>query len=114
ALPPAKSAIRPRAIRQATNPLDPPCHPRTSPDAAASTASRPAFGTTRDRPSEGRDALDMHLIWARRERKYFCKWGWTGNLAKHEVICPSGCREIRDQRVGPGFRGAPSGLRWLL
>src|SRR2546421_12394742 len=91
--------------------------PATScaPDALASTASRPAFVTTRDPPLlSRRDGLDMHLIWVRREQKYFCKWGWTGNLAKHELICPSGCREIRDQRVGPGFRGAPSGLRWLL
>jgi hypothetical protein len=27
------------------------------------------------------DALDMHLIWVERKRKYFCKRGWTGNLA---------------------------------
>jgi hypothetical protein len=20
------------------------------------------------------------LIWVKREAKYFCKWGWTGNL----------------------------------
>ncbi len=32
----------------------------------------------------------MHLIWVRPERKYFCKWGWTGKLAKHELICPTG------------------------
>src|SRR5437870_5368595 len=34
----------------AHGPYDPPCHPLTSPDAAASTASRPAFVTTRDPP----------------------------------------------------------------
>src|ERR1700736_5874976 len=39
----------------AHGPHDPPCHPLTSPDAAASTASRPALVTTRDRPSVGRD-----------------------------------------------------------
>ncbi len=39
----------------AHGPYDPPCHPLTSPDAAASTASRPALVTTRDRPSVGRD-----------------------------------------------------------
>jgi hypothetical protein len=32
----------------------------------------------------------MHLIWVRPERKYFLKRGWTGQLAKHELICPSG------------------------
>ena len=32
----------------------------------------------------------MQLIWVRREQKYFCKRGWTGILAKQEVICPSG------------------------
>ena len=37
----------------AHGPYDPPCHPLTSPDAAASTASRPALVTTRDRPSGG-------------------------------------------------------------
>src|SRR6266478_2919292 len=46
----AKSAVRLRAIRQLTGLVDPPCHPLTSPDAAASTASRPAFVTTRDPP----------------------------------------------------------------
>jgi hypothetical protein len=34
--------------------------------------------------------MDMHLIWVRRKRKYFCKRGWTGKPAKHELICPSG------------------------
>src|SRR5947208_13287420 len=50
ALPSAKSIVRPRAIRQLTGLVDPPCHPLTSPDALASTASRPAFVTTRDPP----------------------------------------------------------------
>ena len=35
--------------------LDPPRHPLTSPDAIASTASRPAFVTIASRPSVGRD-----------------------------------------------------------
>jgi hypothetical protein len=30
------------------------------------------------------------VIWVRREGKYFCKRGWTGKSAKHELICPSG------------------------
>jgi hypothetical protein len=25
--------------------------------------------------------MDIDLIWVRPERKYFCKWGWTGKLA---------------------------------
>src|SRR6266436_10013488 len=46
----AESIVRLRAIRQLTGLVGPPCHPLTSPDAAASTASRPAFLTTRDPP----------------------------------------------------------------
>src|SRR5213596_3041951 len=37
----------------AHGPYDPPCHPLTSPDAAASTASRPASVTIAIRPSSG-------------------------------------------------------------
>src|SRR3954454_628101 len=51
--PSAKSVCRPRAIRQLTGLVDPPCHPLTSPDAAASTASRPALVTIAIRPSSG-------------------------------------------------------------
>src|SRR5258705_12951519 len=47
---------RPSACHSSAHgPYDPPCHPLTSPDAAASTASRPASVTTRDRPSVGQD-----------------------------------------------------------
>jgi len=42
-----------------------------SPDAAASTASRPAFRDVRNAPLSGRDGLDMHLIWVGGEAKYF-------------------------------------------
>ena len=52
--------------------------PTIAPDAVASTASRPALVTTRDRPSVGRDAIDIDLILVKRIRKYFCKRGWTG------------------------------------
>src|SRR5229473_551063 len=55
ASPSAESIVRLRTIRQLTSLVDPPCHPLTSPDAAASTASRPALVTTRDRPSVGQD-----------------------------------------------------------
>src|ERR1700743_2590789 len=37
----------------------------------ASTASRPASVTIATRPSVGRDAADVNLIWVRCERKYF-------------------------------------------
>ena len=57
------SIVRLRAIRQLTGLVDPPCHPLTSPDAAASTASRPASVTIASRPSVGRDGEDMDLIW---------------------------------------------------
>jgi len=42
-----------------------------SPDAAASTASRPALMTLRNAPLSGRDVMDMHLIWVGGEGKYF-------------------------------------------
>jgi len=42
-----------------------------SPDAAASTASRPASMTLRNAPLSGRDVMDMHLIWVGGEGKYF-------------------------------------------
>src|SRR6266576_4858551 len=51
--PSTKSVCRLRAIRQLTGLVDPPCHPLTSPDAAASTASRPASVTIAIRPSSG-------------------------------------------------------------
>ena len=61
------------------------------PDALASTASRPAFVTTRDRPSDRNETvMDIEVIWVRPEQKYFCKRGWTDHFGKHEVICPSG------------------------
>src|SRR5438552_17940098 len=69
--PSAESIVRPRAIRQLTGLIDPPCHPLTSPDAAASTASRPAFVTTRDPPLlSRRDAWDLEVIWVRWQAKF--------------------------------------------
>jgi len=78
-------------------------------DALASTASRPALVTTRDRPSVGRDAIDIDLILVKRIRKYFCKRGWTGALAKHELICPSGKISIHSCRAAflPLTSGSP-------
>src|SRR5712692_5135300 len=81
--PSAESIVRRRAIRQLTGLIDPPCHPLTSPDALASTASRPALVTTRDRPSDRNETvMDMHLIWVSRERKYFSQRDWTRGSRK--------------------------------
>jgi hypothetical protein len=59
----------------------------------------PRVGDVRNAPLSGRDVRNMELIWARREAKYFCKWGWTGQPAKHELICPSGDRVARCQEI---------------
>src|SRR5439155_26714042 len=54
---------------------------RHAPDAAASTASRPASVTIASRPSVGRDGGDIVLIWVKQERKYFCKQDWTAGIS---------------------------------
>src|ERR1700681_2388225 len=46
-------------------------------DAAASTASPPAFVTIAIRPSVGRDSESYGLICISEKQKYFCKRGWT-------------------------------------
>ena len=53
------SIVRLRAIRQLTGLVDPPCHPLTSPDAAASTASHPNVRDDGQRPSVGRDGANQ-------------------------------------------------------
>jgi hypothetical protein len=58
-------------------------------DAAASTASHPNVRDDGQRPSGGRDGWGYEVIWVRRERKYFCKGGWTAFYAR-TLICPSG------------------------
>ena len=61
---------------------------------------------------------DLEVIWVRRETKYFCKRGWTGNLAKHEVICPSGAysgayaRQAAPRGGGAQQRSLASRLRF--
>ena len=49
--------------------------PRVTPDAAASTASRPAFLTIANRPSVGWDGEFVEMICPTGEAKYFCKGG---------------------------------------
>jgi hypothetical protein len=67
----AKSAVRLRAIRQLTGLIDPPCHPLTSPDAAASTASRPALMTCATPLFRDGTVRISELIWVGSEAKYF-------------------------------------------
>jgi hypothetical protein len=80
------SIVRLRAIRQLTGLVDPPCHPLTSPDAAASTASRPALVTTRDRPSCGTGRLGYASDLGQPKTEIFLQMG----LDRLLVICPSG------------------------
>src|SRR6266516_1018030 len=50
-----------------------------APGALASTASRPAFVTTRDPPLKWDGTMRIsELICVRPKEKYFCKRGWTG------------------------------------
>src|SRR6266849_1088473 len=73
----------------AHEPYDPPCHPQTSPDAAASTASRPALVTTRDRPSDWNETARLSdLIWVGREGKYFCNSALTKPWCVRGVASP--------------------------
>ena len=58
---------RSRAFRQPALP------PRCAPNAAASTASHPASLTIRIRPSVGRDARVLDLIWVRWQEIFFGK-----------------------------------------
>jgi hypothetical protein len=56
---------------------------RFAPDAAASTASRPAFVTTRDPPLlSRRDARKKPLIWGGWEAEYFCAGGWMTQISR--------------------------------
>jgi hypothetical protein len=51
-------------------------------DALASTASRPAFVTTRDRPScRNRTTEEKPLIWALCEVEYFLRADWTTQIS---------------------------------
>jgi hypothetical protein len=46
--------------------------------------------------------VDIEVIWVKRERKYFCKRGWTGK----SVICPSGQNQqsgTAEEITGDGY-----------
>jgi hypothetical protein len=50
-------------------------------DTATSTASRLTSVTIAKRPSVwGGTAMDIDLIWVKREAEYFCKPDWTGQI----------------------------------
>ena len=59
---------------------------RFAPDASASTASRPAFVTTRDPPllSE-QDGVKITLDTVRRKATYFCERGWTTQITLKSI-----------------------------
>jgi hypothetical protein len=65
---------------------------RSSVALPASTASHPNVRDDRDTPLvRDETAMNMQVIWANMESKYFCERGWTGK----PLICPSGARCYR-------------------
>jgi hypothetical protein len=64
----------------AHRPYRPALRSRRAPDAAASTASRPASVTIAIRPFVGWDGWDMQLIWVRREGGNFLNEDWTTQI----------------------------------
>jgi hypothetical protein len=58
-----------------------------TPDAAASTASRPASVTIASRPLMGRDGNRIRVIWVNRETIYFCAEDSTGFRARRFFAC---------------------------
>jgi hypothetical protein len=93
----AASIVRLRAIRQLTGRIDPPCHPLTSPDAAASTASRPAFVTTRDPPLlSRRDGEGFRSDLGQARRKIFLQKGLDRPFRKTRSDLPVGADLLKD------------------
>ena len=79
-------AVRVGVVRQrvvnCSQAFQPALPSRHTPDAAASTASRPHVRDDRETPLMwDRTAGDIDLIWVSGEGKYFSKWGWTGESA---------------------------------
>jgi hypothetical protein len=94
--PSAKSVCRPRAIRQLTGLVDPPCHPLTSPDAAASTASRPASVTIAIRPSSGTRRFGYASDLGQRRSEIFLQKGLDKPFRKTRSDLP-----VRQNRCDP-------------
>src|SRR5439155_21172971 len=86
--PSAESIVRLRAICQLTGLVDPPCHPLTSPDAVASTASRPAFVTTRDPPLCGTGWRDRGSDLGQTGNKIFLQKGLDSQTGKTRSDLP--------------------------
>ena len=65
---------RRRAVPSLTKPQEgPPCDDVCAPDAAASTAPRPAFSDDRETPLLGDGMAEVvGVIWGKREADYFC------------------------------------------
>src|SRR3981189_2061526 len=68
-----------RAVRSLTGLAQSKTRPAIThaPDAAASTASRPASMTMANAPLWDGTARDIDLIWVCGEAEYFCRRGWT-------------------------------------
>jgi hypothetical protein len=62
---------------------NPACSSVTPP---ASIASHPASVTIAIRPTERWTAVNMKVIWVRREQEYFCKGGWTYSPNQAAII----------------------------
>src|SRR5260370_15896571 len=89
ALPFAKAPFVSRVAKSLTRFISP-CDCHCTPCALASTASRPAFVTTRDPPPLwDRTAGDIEVIWVSGGAKYFCKGGWTGQPPDGQITCNS-------------------------
>jgi hypothetical protein len=99
--PSAESIVRRRAIRSLTGLIDPPCHPLASPDAAASTASRPTSVTIAKRPSEGRDGGGYRSDLGRTGTKIFSQMGLDRQIGDLPVgqIFPRTCLHPTDAKA---------------
>jgi hypothetical protein len=83
--PSAASIVRPRAIRSLTGLVDPPCNPLAPPDAAASTASRPASVTIAIRPSVGRNGKGYRSDLGQPRTEIFLQKGLDSRTARQPV-----------------------------
>jgi hypothetical protein len=86
------------------------------PDAAASTASRPAFVTIARAPlCVGRDGEGYKLICGFGKPEFFYKKGWTEPSGSAPLICPSGnqiesVQQIRRCAQNPAKSGVASSI----
>jgi hypothetical protein len=76
-----------------------------TPDAAASTASRPASVTIASRPLMGRDSDRIRVIWVNRETIYF-RTGDSTAFSRAKIFCLSG-KSLAMKIDGAGQRCGP-------